>query len=209
MLVLRGRRAAGHWPSAGRCGRWRGCATKCSARTPQDLTPIAALGIPADVQPLVEAINHHVERTAPLTEARRRFIDDASHQLRTPLATLTTQVGYRAARARRRRSLRDALPAVKAQLDETVRQTNQMLSLARTDSAELELPSRVDLVALAAEVTRSWWSEARDSGIDLGFDAAECEPLRVTAHAGPAEGSLVEPAAQRDPLHAARRRRSR
>ena len=65
-----------------------------SARPPQDLTPIAAVGIPADVQPLVEAINHHVERTRRLTEARRRFVDDASHQLRTPLATLTTQVGF-------------------------------------------------------------------------------------------------------------------
>jgi two-component system sensor histidine kinase TctE len=64
------------------------------ARSPQDLTPVTTTGIPADVQPLVEAINHHVERTARSAQAQRRFIDDASHQLRTPLTTLATQVGF-------------------------------------------------------------------------------------------------------------------
>ena len=107
-----------------------------SSRTPQDLTPIAALDIPADVQPLIAAINQHVERTRQLIEARRRFIDDASHQLRTPLATLATQLGY-ALREDDMARLREVLAALKAQLDETVRQTNQMLVLARADNAEL------------------------------------------------------------------------
>ena len=99
--------------------------------------------MPADVRPLVEAINHHVERSRLQSEARRRFVDDASHQLRTPLTTLATQVGY-ALRETDPAEQRDALVAIKAQLDETVRQTNQMLALARTDSAEIE-PEPVEL----------------------------------------------------------------
>ena len=150
-------------------------------RSPQDLRPIATGGIPADVQPLVEAINHHVERTRQLSESRRRFIDDASHQLRTPLATLTTQVGF-ALREPDPDRLQHALLAVKAQLDETVRQTNQMLALARADSAEL-VPEPIALNGLADEGTRAWWTEAQARRIDLGLDVP-VEPVWVRAHPG-------------------------
>jgi two-component system, OmpR family, sensor histidine kinase TctE len=151
------------------------------SRSPQDLAPIATEGIPVEVQPLVEAINHHVARTRTLSEARRRFIDDASHQLRTPLTTLATQVGF-ALREPDPQRLQDALLAVKAQLDETVRQTNQMLSLARTDSAEL-IAQRVSLDALAEEGTRAWWNEAQARQIDLGLDVPSAK-VWVLAHPG-------------------------
>ncbi len=157
----------------------RGLHDEVLARSPQDLRPIDTSRIPADVRPLVDAINHHVARNRVLSESRRRFIDDASHQLRTPLTTLNTQVGY-ALREPDAARMRTALLAVKAQLDETVRQTNQMLSLARTDAAELELEA-VDVVALAREVTRQWWEVARDKGLDLGFDS-DLGRLDVLAH---------------------------
>jgi two-component system sensor histidine kinase TctE len=64
------------------------------ARAPDDLTPIEATNVPRDVAPLVDAINHHVLKSRELAEQRRRFVDDASHQLRTPLATLATQMTY-------------------------------------------------------------------------------------------------------------------
>lgn len=152
--------------------------SEVQARAPQDLTPISPLGIPADVRPLVEAINHHVERNRQLTEARRRFVDDASHQLRTPLTTLATQVAF-ALRETDAAQQQAALRAIKTQLDETVRQTNQMLALARADSAQIE-PEPVLLNGLVTELTRQWWSEARERGIDLGLEAAD-QPLRVLA----------------------------
>ena len=150
-------------------------------RSPQDLTPIATSGIPADVQPLVEAINFHVERTRRLTDMQRQFVDDASHQMRTPLTTLATQVGF-ALRERDPARLRDALTAVKGQLDEAIRQTNQMLALARADSAEL-LPEPIDLAAFVEEATRAWWPQARAKDIDLGLDDTPA-PLHVSAHPG-------------------------
>jgi two-component system sensor histidine kinase TctE len=151
------------------------------SRPADDLTPSAAAGVPADVRPLVDAINHHVERNRVMAEARRRFIDDASHQLRTPLATLGTQIGF-AQREADPAQVQAALRALKAQLDETIRQTNQMLTLARADSAELET-APLDLVAFAGEVARAWWPEAEQRGIDLGLDA-EPDSLVVPAHAG-------------------------
>ncbi len=148
-------------------------------RRDDDLTPMATEGIPADVRPLVDALNQHVSRSAQLVEQRRRFIDDASHQLRTPLATLTTQVGF-ALRETDPDRQREALLALRTQLDETVRQTNQMLALARADNVGLELRAQ-DLAALAETLTRRWWSEARAAGIDLGFEAGAPVPVEVQA----------------------------
>jgi two-component system sensor histidine kinase TctE len=141
------------------------------SRAPQDLRPIPAEHIPSDVRPLVEAINQHVARNRDMAEAQRRFVDDASHQLRTPLTTLGTQLGV-ALREPDNAALQQALRAIKTQLDETVRQTNQMLALARADSAELA-SEPVDLSALAAAAVRKHWAESRGRGIDLGLESAD------------------------------------
>lgn len=139
------------------------------ARDPQDMTPMDAHGTPSEVLPLVQAINHHIHRNREQTEARRRFIDDASHQLRTPLTTLVTQVAY-AQREADPAAQRQVLDNIRQQLDETIRQTNQMLSLARADSAP---PQRqpFDAVSLAEGLVRQWWAFAREQGVDLGLDA--------------------------------------
>nr|WP_319564518.1 sensor histidine kinase N-terminal domain-containing protein [uncultured Rhodoferax sp.] len=149
-------------------------------RDPQDLTPLDARNITQDVQPLVEAINHHVMRYHEAMEARRMFIDDASHQLRTPLTTLATQVGF-ALREPDEVRMKQALGAIKTQVEETIRQTNQMLSLARADTLDWRMEP-CDLLVLAQDITRAAWPAAREKQIDLGF-----EPLGaglVGAHPG-------------------------
>ncbi|MDE2399111.1 MAG: sensor histidine kinase, partial [Burkholderiales bacterium] len=151
------------------------------ARAAGDLTPLAPRGLPADVLPLVEALNHHVERHREEAQARRRFVDDASHQLRTPLATLATQVGY-ALRESDAAAQREALLAIKSRLDETIRGTNQMLLLARADSLAIAC-APLDLEALAQALARRSWAEASERGIDLGLEG-EAGPLPVLAHAG-------------------------
>ena len=150
------------------------------ARAVQDLRPIDTQGIPADVQPLVDAINFHIERSRVQAEARQRFVDDASHQLRTPLTTLATQVGF-ALRETDPAQQREALAAIKAQLEETVRQTNQMLALARLDSAEVALEV-LDVTVIAEKAARDWWPEARANGIDLGFEP-DAAALHLRVHA--------------------------
>ncbi|MCM2340592.1 sensor histidine kinase [Rhodoferax sp.] len=151
-------------------------------RDPQDLTPLASHNIAQDVQPLVEAINHHVMRYREAMEARRMFMDDASHQLRTPLTTLATQVGF-ALREPDPVLMKQALVAIKLQVEETVRQTNQMLSLARADTIEWRMET-CDLVALAQEVTRAAWPQARQKQIDLGFEPLGGAQAELNAHAG-------------------------
>lgn len=139
------------------------------ARAPEDLTPMRSDAVPAELLPLVGAINHHIERNREHTEARRQFVDDASHQLRTPLTTLATQVAY-AQREADPAALRVVMDNIRQQLDETIRQTNQMLSLAKADSAAPE-PEALDAVVLAEDMVRRWWPIAREQGVDLGLHA--------------------------------------
>lgn len=143
--------------------------SEVAARRSDDLTPVDASAVPADVRPLVEALNLHASRYRGAMEAQRRFVDDASHQLRTPLTTLATQVGF-ALREQDTDKRHQALLAIKRQVDDAIRQTNQMLALARADAAALHL-APLDLQALAESVTKSLWPLARARAIDLGFEA--------------------------------------
>ncbi|MGH8809164.1 MAG: sensor histidine kinase [Noviherbaspirillum sp.] len=152
-----------------------------SSRSPLDLTPIDAASVPVDVRPLVEAINLHMARTQHIMDARGRFIDDASHQLRTPLATLRTQLDY-ALRENDPVNVRQALDAISRQLDDATHRTNQMLSLARADAAEVTI-ANVDLRALAEQVAREVVLQAREKQIDLAFDGPD-QPVLVLGDAG-------------------------
>ena len=152
-----------------------------SARSDHDMTPIDTSSVPADVRPLVAAINLHMARNREFMEGRRRFVDDASHQLRTPLATLRTQLDY-ALRESDPRNVSDALDAVSRQLDDATHRTNQMLALAKADAAELEM-GRVDLAQLAEQAARDVVLAAREKRIDLAYSEPE-RALVMRGHAG-------------------------
>jgi two-component system, OmpR family, sensor histidine kinase TctE len=100
------------------------------AREPADLSPLPAAGAPRELLPVVEATNAVMARLARLLEHQKRFVRDASHQLRTPLAVLKTQVQS----ARRG----DVEPTTAlAEIDTTVQRAtelaNQMLALAKVE----------------------------------------------------------------------------
>lgn len=140
-------------------------------RSVDDLRPLPADGLPADLQPLVGAINQQLARTAALVEQRRQFLDDASHQLRTPLATLRAQLDY-ALREGDPARRDEALQALSAELDQTARATQQLLTLARTDATGPQA-APLDLGDLAREVARALLPQARARGLDFGVDAPE------------------------------------
>lgn len=150
------------------------------ARRDDDLSAIPMDDLPADVRPLLQALNQVLQRYDAALAARRRFVDDASHQLRTPLAVLRTQVAY-ARREADPQAVQAALQAIHAQVEDAIRQTNQMLALARADSAAFAL-SAVSASALATELVRAHWPLARERRIDLGLQADA--PLWVWGHAG-------------------------
>lgn len=141
------------------------------SRLDDDLTPIEADEVPREVAPLVFAINQHMGRINKMVEARRRFIADAAHQLRTPLAVLNTQAEY-ALRQHDEAAMRPAVEAFHKSLGSAIRLTNQLLSLSRAEPVNglAMSPQPVDLSALAGEMVVELLPLAARKHIDLGVE---------------------------------------
>lgn len=146
-----------------------------SARSAADLQPIARDNVPQDVRPLVDSINQHMQRVDELTAHQRQFLDDASHQLRTHLTTLRMQADYARTEEDPRR-VRDAVDALMTELQRATRSTNQLLALARSDSAALAR-APFDLLQLLQDIAREFLPQARARRIDLGVEG---EPHRAS-----------------------------
>ncbi|WP_430795374.1 sensor histidine kinase [Achromobacter spanius] len=144
------------------------------SRSADDLSPVSASDMPGEVLPLVAAVNLHMARFAALGRVQSQFLDDASHQLRTPLSVLRTQTAY-ALRETDPQEVRTALLAMQEGLDRAVRTTNQMLALARAKDASLAeggfTAEPVDLAELADGVIRTLLPSARARQLDIGLEA--------------------------------------
>lgn len=163
-------------------------------RNVSDLRPLQDDRLPSDLQPLVRAVNQQLARTAALMERQRIFVDDASHQLRTSLATLHTQVGY----GLRQGSAEEAAATLAAIADELVqatRGTNQLLALARVDAMEMSV-ERFDLGTLLREIATRLIPVARTRGLDLGVECErDCHVQGDRHQLGEAIGNLAHNAA--------------
>ena len=119
-------------------------------REPGNLIALEAVGVPAEVVPLVASLNRLFGRVSELIENERRFTADASHELRTPLAALRTQA--QVARAATNDAERyHALDNVIAGCDRATHLVEQLLTLARLEPEQLrDEKNRCDLHALAS-----------------------------------------------------------
>ena len=124
-------------------------------RHPDDHAALSAAGLPSEAVPLVNAFNEMLQRAAQAREAQRRFVGDAAHELRTPLAALRVQAQV-AMRTRNVVQRDAALARLVEGIDRTSRVTEQLLDLARMDSLQAEAVSaRDEPVNLAALVART------------------------------------------------------
>ena len=148
-------------------------------REPNDLTTIDGPHLPAEVRPLVDAINRLMQRNLEQAEQQSRFLDDASHQLRTPMAILRTQVDV-ALHETDASKIHETLRSAKDVLDRSTRTTNQLLTLARarTSHGTENLPLQiVDLTEAAAETIRLIWPRLRSRSMDCALEAPEQKML--------------------------------
>jgi len=101
-----------------------------TARSENDLSPLPAEDAPRELSPLVEATNQHMQRLSHLLEHQKRFVRDTSHQLRTPLAVLKTQV-----QSARRGDVppAQALEEIGHTVERATELANQMLALAKVE----------------------------------------------------------------------------
>ena len=139
-------------------------------RSVNALSPIAATQAPGEVQALVQAINGLLGEVARSVQQEKRFINDAAHQLRTPLAGLISQVEL-AQRQTADPALAERLAKVHTGAERSAHLVHQLLTLARTESQVRREP--LDLAALARDVAREWTPRALAAGMDLGYEGDE------------------------------------
>ena len=141
-------------------------------RSHVDLSPLTADQAPQEVEPLIRAMNDLLKRLSAAIAAQQRFIADAAHQLRTPIAGLRTQTEL-ALRQTSREEQQATLAQLRTATEQMTRLVNQLLSLARAEpNTEQGLTKeRLDLDALVREVTTEWVPRALARNIDLGYDS--------------------------------------
>jgi two-component system sensor histidine kinase TctE len=127
--------------------------------------------IPAELTPLVDSFNDYIQRLENYTHLRGKFIQDAAHQLRTPLAVLNTKVSD-ALRAESKESADISLVAARKTLQQTARLVNQFLTLS---SAEAYMATKLPMSTQACcdvvqKVLEDLVFQAHSKSIDLGFE---------------------------------------
>ncbi len=161
-------------------------------RSPRDLSAIDPLTTPTEVQPLVTALNRLFGLVNDQAEGQRRFVADAAHQLRTPLAGLQAQVEAWAQAARTAQGKNkgpdasislsaDKIIKLRTATRRTSQLANQLLALSRADASTVAAQpmQRVDLKDLCESVLPLHLDAATLKGIDLGLEA---QPAQASGH---------------------------
>ena len=141
-------------------------------RSPNDLSPIVER-VPTEVQGLVDTVNSFMVRLESALEALRHFTGNASHQLRTPLAIIRTQLAI-ASRSSDPDAVSQAMERADAAVADGERILGQLLLMARIDAATRSASlQEIDLSALAQTLTAENVPAAAEAGIDLGFEGED------------------------------------
>ncbi|HEY2927563.1 sensor histidine kinase [Piscinibacter sp.] len=141
-----------------------------------DLAAIDAPDAPRELRPLVEATNHVMARLKRLLDHQRRFVRDASHQLRTPLAVLKTQVQ---SALRGDVEPRQALQEIGATVERATQLANQMLALAKFEQVQAQALVPVALAEVVSQVALDLSPLIGAKGLDFELQAV---PVSVRGH---------------------------
>lgn len=149
------------------------------ARSAGDLRPIDPAGTPEEARPIVSALNDLLGQLAQANRNQQRFLANAAHQLRTPLAGLQAHTELALAKPLPEPA-RGELEHVREATIRTARLANQLLALAHAEPGARGDAAQVELKALVESEADSWVHQALARDVDLGFDLAPA-PVRGDA----------------------------
>jgi two-component system, OmpR family, sensor kinase len=148
-----------------------------SDRDAARLDPLPTANVPSELLPLVRQINALMARLAAALEAHRRFLADAAHGLRSPIAAIGLQAEL-AARSRNMETLDTAHEELVRGTQRAARLVQQLLDFARLEPGTVgEPPRALDLSALVRDVLSVHALQAEERGVDLGADMPAEVPL--------------------------------
>ena len=140
------------------------------ARKPDDMSPLDETGVPEEVVPLVDSVNDLLSRLKVSLSTQKRFLADAAHQLKTPLAGLRMQADL-AQRETDAAQLKNSLRHIGQASIRATHTVNQLLALARAETAGRALAKQpVDLMKIASSIMADSVPHALEKRIDLGYD---------------------------------------
>jgi len=168
------------------------------SRDPFDLAPLPQQGMPAELQPLIVSVNRLLARLDTAMSRERRFIADAAHELRTPLAALTTHAEL-ARDASESGSRQVALDGLLAVARRATRLSEQLLDQARLDAIEQRPATPVDLAALISMCVRDYESAARGKRQRITLDTQACTVNGDVDAVGILVGNLMDNAVRYTP----------
>lgn len=141
------------------------------ARKSDDLSPIDAQRVPLEVAPLVDSVNDLLLRLTESIKRQKRFLADAAHQLKTPLAGLRMQADLAQREGASSEDLKQSLRLIGRASIRATHSVNQLLSLARAEGSDNAMQhTQCDIAALTLEVVRDCVPHALDKHIDMGFE---------------------------------------
>lgn len=144
------------------------------ARKPDDLSPLDEKVVPLEVAPLVSSVNDLLTRLKDSIATQKRFLADAAHQLKTPLAGLRMQADLAQRELVDADQLKQSLKQIGRSSIRATHTVNQLLALARAESSGNTLVRQpCDLAAAAIEAVRDTVPRALERAIDLGYDGAQ------------------------------------
>ena len=144
------------------------------ARKPDDLSPIDDKTVPFEVVPLVSSVNDLLARQKQSIAAQKRFLADAAHQLKTPLAGLRMQAELALREGTQEADLKHSLKQISRSSIRATHTVNQLLALARAEASGQTCPKQAcDLAALTVEVVQDCLPRAMEKRIDLGYEGVQ------------------------------------
>lgn len=156
------------------------------ARKSDDLSPLDDKAVPMEVAPLVVSVNDLLERLKDSIGTQKRFLADAAHQLKTPLAGLRMQADLAQRSGASEEDLKRSLHQIGRASVQATHTVNQLLALARAEGGSSNLQQQqCNIVTIASEVLLDCFSRAADKGIDLGYDGAEADSPGVMVGGNP------------------------
>ncbi|MEY3428458.1 MAG: Sensor protein QseC [Pseudomonadota bacterium] len=148
------------------------------ARKSDDLSPLDEKAVPLEVAPLVSSVNDLLRRLKDSISTQKRFLADAAHQLKTPLAGLRMQADLAQRKEAGEEELKQSLQQIGRASVQATHTVNQLLSLARAEGAgSIDLQS-CDMAALISEVLNDSLPHAMEKGLDLGYDGVDTAKKR-------------------------------
>nr|WP_061535352.1 sensor histidine kinase [Collimonas arenae] len=149
-----------------------------NARNRDDLSTLNEKDVPLELRPVVNAINALLDKVRLDAKVQQSFLANVAHQLRTPLAGFRTQLEWLLQKHADEPESAHSITLMASSTERMIRQTNQLLTLARAEPAKFEKERLrvVELNKLVEESVQHFVEEAHKKNIDLGFNL---QPTRV------------------------------